>query len=54
MPEKQVDAQPPPLHEIHGTHSDIDRIGHSLEPSAEGKLHVRIYRRFRLFVGVKQ
>jgi hypothetical protein len=54
MPEKQLDAQLPPLHGIRSTHSDIGRIGHSLDRSAEGKLHVRIHRRFRFFVGVKQ
>ena len=54
MPQKQVHAQQPPLQGIHGTHPDVDRIGPSLDRSDEGKLHVRIYRRFRFFVGVKQ
>ena len=53
MPGKQVYAQQPPLHGIHGIHPDIDRIGPSLDRSAEGKLHVRIQQQFRFFVGVK-
>lgn len=54
MPGKQVYAQQPPLHGIHGIRPDIDRIGPSLDRSAEGKLHVWIHWQFRFFVGVKQ